>query len=161
MRLSRAEARLVLNSLQDGTVPLEFAHFYNVNREDEIRLLCNEIADSASDRTRLKFVNAEYGQGKTQMLGVIRHWAIAQGYAASHVVLRSRGTSLADLRGVYRAILQNLWRPERNKSAIQAVLEVMFSRYCVWKATIGPRQPRCPHTLIPFTLARIAFRKAT
>jgi hypothetical protein len=96
-----------LNSLQDGTVPLEFAHIYNVNREEQIEQVCSEI-EHRSGKPRLKFVNAEYGQGKTQTLGMIRHWAVEHGYAASHVVLQSRGTSLSDLRSVYVAILRNL-----------------------------------------------------
>ncbi len=144
MLVTRAEAQLILNNLQNGTVPLEFAHIYNVDREEQIAQLCCEIGDPALGRHRLKFVNGEYGQGKTQMLGVVRQWAIQNGYAASHVVLRSRGTSLADLRSVYGAILRNLWRPERNRSAVQAVLEVVFSRYMEWRAPIVSRRLPCP-----------------
>lgn len=149
LQLTRGQARLILNNLQDGTVPLEFAHLYNVNREKQISRVCCEIEHRAVGRPRLKFINAEYGQGKTQTLGMIRHWAVDHGYAASHVVLQSRGTSLADLRSVYGSILRNLWRPGHKHSAMMSVLEVLFARYREWRETVDARRLRCPLYLIP------------
>src|SRR5262249_2425761 len=107
----------------------------------------------------LKFINAEYGQGKTQTLGMIRHWAVEHDYAASHVVLQSRGTSLTDLGSVYSAILRNLWRPGHNHSAVMSVLEVLFARYQRWKATIDTRRLRCPVTLIPINWCSHCFEQ--
>jgi hypothetical protein len=148
-----------LNSLQDGTVPLEFAHLYNVNREEQIGEVCSEIQHVGVGRPRLKFINAEYGQGKTQTLGMIRHWAVEHGYAASHVVLQSRGTSLADLRSVYGAILRNLWRPGHNHSAMMSVLEVLFARYRSWRATVETRRLRCPLYLLPMQWCSHCFEE--
>lgn len=139
--LTAAQAELIVNSLQSGTVPIEYAHLYNVGREVQIQSIREDIAQHSSG---LKFINGDYGQGKTQMLAVIRHWAISNGYAASHVVLTSRGTTLGSLRNVYGAILRSLWRPDARVSALQAVLEVIVGQYRAWVAGVDSWDLQCP-----------------
>ncbi len=157
--INSSDAQLIINSLQCGTIPLEYADFYNVGRAQEIALIQKEIEALRADRLRLKFVRGDYGQGKTQLLGVLRAWSIQNGYAATHVVLQSRGISLANLRAVYGTIIKNMWRPDHSHPAIQAILEVILARYQAWKGTIDLRRLRCQQTDISLLFCHHCYEK--
>lgn len=128
--LDKKRAQAIINSLSSGTVPLQYVNCYNVGRQNQVRVVKREIEDKNS---KLRFVNGDYGTGKTHFLATIRHWAIENNYMPSHVILSPRGTPLYDLRAVYSRIVKNLTHHEQwDISPMQAILEFIFLSFQTW-----------------------------
>lgn len=128
--LNKKIAQAIINSLSSGTVPIQYAHYYNVGRQQQVEAVVKEIMNNSS---KLRFINGDYGAGKTHFLATIRHWAIEHDYAPSHVILSPRGTPLYDLKSVYSRILKNLvYHEQWDITPIQAVLEFIFQAFQDW-----------------------------
>jgi hypothetical protein len=71
-------AKKIILRLRAGTSPLEGVPFLNVGREryfSEVGRLLEDIADGGASCVR--FLNADYGHGKTHFIGMINHLALA------------------------------------------------------------------------------------
>jgi len=139
-------ARTVVVALSSGSVPLEYAYHYNVGREEQMDAVQKEILNGTK---RLRFINGDYGSGKTQFLATIRHWCTANNFVPSHVVLSPRGTPLYDLSSVYSRIVKNLFLSNDCTSPIESVLEYIYSIFTEWLKTYNSsHMPRCQKYLI-------------
>ncbi len=140
--LDKNIAQAIISSLSAGTVPIEYVRYYDVGRQEQREIVEKEIEGNTS---KLRFVNGDYGTGKTHFLATIRHWAIENEYVPSHVVLSPRGTPLYDLIGVYSRIVKNLALGDANKtSPIESVLEFIFQVFQAWlKKYLDGKGLRC------------------
>jgi hypothetical protein len=140
--LDRSIAKAIISNLSSGIVPLQYVLYYDVGRQQQRGVVQVEIEASTN---KLRFVNGDYGSGKTHFLATIRHWAIENEYVPSHVVLSPRGTPLYDLSGVYTRIMKNLIVEERDwESPIESILEFIFHVFQVWlKKYINEKGMRC------------------
>lgn len=141
-------AQAIISSLSSGAVPVQYVHWYNVGRQQQVETVKGEIG---SNRSKLRFVNGDYGSGKTHFLAIIRRWAIENGYVPTHVILSPRGASLYDLRSVYSRIVKNLVHHEQwDISPIQAILELIFQAFQTWLNEEGRRaRRRCKISDLP------------
>ena len=128
--LDRKIAQAIISSLSSGTVSIRYSCYYDVGRQSQIETVKKEIKNNSS---RLRFINGDYGTGKTHFLSTISHWAIQNNYAPSHVILSPRGTPLYDLEAVYSRIIKNLVIDDQEVSSpIEAVLEFVFKVFQGW-----------------------------
>ena len=95
--------------LRAGTTPLEGVPFLNVGRERyfaEVERLLDDIADGGGASVR--FLNADYGHGKTHFIGMINHLALARGWVTSYVKLSvAENIRLDRFQSLYGAIIRN------------------------------------------------------
>lgn len=135
-------AQAIISSLASGTVPIRYVQCYDVGRQQQRDLVKKEIE---RNRSNLRFVNGDYGTGKTHYLATIRHWAIENDYVPSHVVLSPRGTPLNDLGVVYSRIIKNLVIDEEGvRSPMESVLEFVFEIFQTWiKKYLHGKGSRC------------------
>lgn len=140
--LDKQTAKAIISSLSGGTVAVKHVHYYDVGRQEQAKTVKEEIENNSK---KLRFVNGDYGTGKTHFLSTIKHWAIENDYIPSHVVLSPRGTPLHDLRAVYSRIMKNLVVYEQDlESPIEAVLEVIFQAFQDWlKRYVPGKYGRC------------------
>jgi hypothetical protein len=125
--LSSEIAQAIISSLEAGTVPIGYSQYYDVGRRSQNETVRNEIEENSS---KLRFINGDYGTGKTHFLSAIRNWAIQNEYSASHVILSPRGAPLYNLEAVYSRILKNLVFEDQDVSSpIEAVLEFVFLEF--------------------------------
>ena len=123
-------AKAIIASLSSGAVSIKHVHHYDVGRSNQIQNVTREIENNSS---KLRFVNGDYGTGKTHFLSSIRHWATENDYVPSHVVLSPRGTPLYNIPTVYSRIMKNLViNDEDLESPIEAVLEFIFQIFQQW-----------------------------
>lgn len=102
-------AKKIILRLRAGTSPLEGVPFLNVGREryySEVGRLLEDIADGGASSVR--FLNADYGHGKTHFIGMINHLALSRGWVTSYVKLSvSENIRLDRFQSLYGAILRN------------------------------------------------------
>ncbi len=145
--LNTNTAQTIITALSGGTVPLEYAHTYSIGREEQMMVVCNEITEG---RNRLRFINGDYGSGKTHFLAMIRHWCIENNFVPSHVVLSPRGAPLHDLTAVYSRIVKKFFLNDNHVSPIESAFEYIFCAFQVWLKDYLTKelQPRCQKYLL-------------
>lgn len=107
--LTRALAKKMIRQLSAGTTPLEGVRFLNVGRERyfrEVERLLDDIHDDGG--ASIRFLNADYGHGKTHFIGMTNAMALERNWVTSYVKLSEvEGVRLDKFEHLYAAILRN------------------------------------------------------
>ncbi|MCD6099609.1 MAG: DUF2791 family P-loop domain-containing protein [Candidatus Marinimicrobia bacterium] len=123
-KLTQQEALLIVNSLRKGVPPpVDVTHF-SVGRKNLTDKFSKDLQAVEQGSSRVRFMNADYGYGKTHSLYLLREIAFRQGFVVSIVTLSQNSCPIHDFMTVYNRIMWNLrTRDERNRSAIENVLD--------------------------------------
>lgn len=107
-QLKPFQARAIIESLRKGSVPMEYVPFFTVGRENWLKFIEDDFDHYiAEGGTKVRFVNGDYGDGKTHFMSVISHMALQKGFAVSFVVL-TREVPMQKFEIVYREIVKRL-----------------------------------------------------
>src|SRR5262245_17308782 len=110
--LKPVEARTIIESLRRGSVPVEQVPYFTVGRERWLSIIEDDLSHYiAAGGAKVRFVNGDYGDGKTHFLSVIQHLVRRQGFAVSFVVL-TREVPMHKFELVYREIVSRLTTPQ-------------------------------------------------
>jgi hypothetical protein len=111
-QLKPVEARAIIESLRRGSVPIEHVLHFTVGRERWLSIIEDDLEHYiASGGAKVRFLNGDYGDGKTHFLSVIQHLVKRQGFAVSFVVL-TREVPMHKFELVYREIVSRLVTPQ-------------------------------------------------
>jgi bacteriophage exclusion system BrxC/D-like protein len=107
-QLQPVEARTIIEHLRRGSVPVEQVPCFTVGRERWLSIIEDDLAHYiAAGGTKVRFLNGDYGDGKTHFLSIIQHLAAQAGFAVSFVVL-TREVPMQKFELVYREIASKL-----------------------------------------------------
>jgi hypothetical protein len=107
-QLQPVEARTIIEHLRRGSVPIEQVLYFTVGRERWLSIIDDDLAHYiAAGGTKVRFLNGDYGDGKTHFLSIIQHLAVQTGFAVSFVVL-TREVPMHKFELVYREIASQL-----------------------------------------------------
>jgi hypothetical protein len=107
-QLQPVAARSIIEHLRRGSVPIAQVPFFTVGRERWLSIIEDDLAHYiAAGGAKVRFVNGDYGDGKTHFLSVIQHLVQHAGFAVSFVVL-TREVPLHKFELVYREIVSRL-----------------------------------------------------
>jgi hypothetical protein len=107
-KLAPHEARTIIEALRKGTVPVEHVPLFTVGRERWLQLVVDDLESYiAEGGAKVRFLNGDYGDGKTHFMSVIRHTALARRFAVSMVVL-TREVPIHRFETVYQEIVRQL-----------------------------------------------------
>jgi bacteriophage exclusion system BrxC/D-like protein len=107
-QLQPVEARTIIEHLRRGSVPVEQVPYFTVGRERWLSIIDDDLAHYiAAGGTKVRFLNGDYGDGKTHFLSIIQHLAVQTGFAVSFVVL-TREVPMHKFELVYREIASQL-----------------------------------------------------
>jgi len=107
-QLQPVEARTIIEHLRRGSVPVDQVPLFTVGRERWLRIIEDDLTHYiAVGGAKVRFVNGDYGDGKTHFLSVIQHLVQQGGFAVSFVVL-TREIPLHKFELVYREIVSRL-----------------------------------------------------
>jgi len=107
-QLQPVAARSIIEHLRRGSVPVDQVPLFTVGRERWLRIIEDDLAHYiAIGGAKVRFVNGDYGDGKTHFLSVIQHLVQQTGFAVSFVVL-TREVPLHKFELVYRDIVSRL-----------------------------------------------------
>lgn len=121
-QLKPFQARAIIEGLRKGLVPTEYVSFFTVGRQNWLKFveedLDNFIAEGGS---KVRFINGDYGDGKTHFMSVIRQLALQKNFASSFVVL-TRDIPIHKFEVVYQEIVSQL-RGRFNGTGIRALIQ--------------------------------------
>ena len=87
-QLKPFQARAIIESLRKGLVPTEYVAFFTVGRQNWLRFVEEDLDGFiAEGGGKVRFINGDYGDGKTHFMSVIRQLALQKQFASSFVVL--------------------------------------------------------------------------
>ncbi len=116
------EARTIIEALRKGSVPFEHVQFFSVGREKWLRFIDDDLESYiAEGGAKVRFINGDYGDGKTHFMSIVRHTALARGFAVSMVVL-TRETPIHRFEQVYQELVRQL-RGKFEGTGIRAMVE--------------------------------------
>ncbi len=110
-QLKPFQARAIIENLRKGTVPIDYVPFFTVGRENWLRFIEDDLDHYiAEGGAKVRFVNGDYGDGKTHFMSVIHHLALQKGFAVSFVVL-TREVPMQKFEVVYQEVVRQLQLP--------------------------------------------------
>ncbi|HEY5866666.1 MAG TPA: BREX system ATP-binding domain-containing protein, partial [Candidatus Tectomicrobia bacterium] len=106
--LQPVAARSIIEHLRRGSVPVDQVTYFTVGRERWLSIIEDDLTHYiAAGGAKVRFLNGDYGDGKTHFLSVIQHLVHQAGFAVSFVVL-TREVPLHKFELVYREIVSRL-----------------------------------------------------
>lgn len=107
-QLKSFEARAIIEDLRKGSVPIDYVPFFSVGRQNWLKFIEEDLDNYiAEGGAKVRFINGDYGDGKTHFMSVIRHLALEKKFAVSFVVL-TREVPIHKFEIVYQTIARQL-----------------------------------------------------
>lgn len=107
-QLKPFEARAIIEDLRKGSVPIDYVPFFTVGRRNWLKFIEEDLTDYiAEGGAKVRFINGDYGDGKTHFMSVIKHLALKKKFAVSFVVL-TREVPIHKFEIVYQTIVRQL-----------------------------------------------------
>ena len=107
-QLQPFEARAIIESLRKGSVPIDYVPFFTVGRKKWLTFIEEDLDQYiAEGGAKVRFINGDYGDGKTHFMSVVRHLSLQKGFAVSFVVL-TREVPVHKFEVVYQEIVRQL-----------------------------------------------------
>jgi hypothetical protein len=107
-QLKPFQARAIIESLRKGLTPTEYVAFFTVGRQNWLRFVEEDLDGFiAEGGGKVRFVNGDYGDGKTHFMSVIRQLALQKQFASSFVVL-TRDIPIHKFELVYQEVVLQL-----------------------------------------------------
>ncbi len=107
-QLKPFQARAIIEGLRKGVVPTEYVPFFTVGRQNWLKFVEEDLdCFIANGGGKVRFINGDYGDGKTHFMSVIQRLALQKGFASSFVVL-TRDVPIHKFEVVYQEIVLQL-----------------------------------------------------
>ena len=107
-QLKPFEARAIIEDLRKGSVPIDYVPFFTVGRQSWLKFIEEDLDNYiAEGGAKVRFINGDYGDGKTHFMSIIRHLALEKNFAVSFVVL-TREVPIHKFEIVYQTIVRQL-----------------------------------------------------
>lgn len=107
-QLKPFQARAIIEALRKGIVPTEYVSFFTVGRQNWLKFVEEDLDYFiANGGGKVRFINGDYGDGKTHFMSVIQQMALQKNFASSFVVL-TRDVPIHKFEVVYQEIVLQL-----------------------------------------------------
>ncbi len=107
-QLKPFQARVIIEGLRKGIVPMEYVAFFTVGRQNWLKFVEEDLDYFiANGGGKVRFINGDYGDGKTHFMSVVKQLAIQKNFASSFVVL-TREIPIHKFEIVYQEIVSQL-----------------------------------------------------
>ena len=107
-QLKPFQARAIIEGLRKGIVPTEYVSFFTVGRQNWLKFVEEDLDYFiAHGGGKVRFINGDYGDGKTHFMSVIQKLALQKNFASSFVIL-TRDVPIHKFEIVYQAIVAQL-----------------------------------------------------
>ena len=102
------EARAIIEDLRKGSVPVDHVPLFTVGRQKWLTFIEEDLDQYiAAGGAKVRFINGDYGDGKTHFMSVVRHLSLHKEFAVSFVVL-TREVPVHKFEVVYQEIARQL-----------------------------------------------------
>jgi len=122
--LASGEARGIINNLRTGVPAGRYITAYSVGQDKLITSFYQDLEAVGELNSRVRFLNGDYGRGKTHALRLLREKAFRSDFVVSEVTLSPEDCPLHDFMAVYRQIMNGIRTKENpNSPAIENILQ--------------------------------------
>ena len=85
-QLKPFEARSIIEDLRKGSVPIEYVSFFTVGRQNWLKFIEEDLENYiAQGGAKVRFINGDYGDGKTHFMSIVRHLSYDEALEAIRV----------------------------------------------------------------------------
>ena len=121
---SPERAKNVVTCLRKGVPPPEDVALFSIGREHLLEYFADELDEIAeSDQQGIKFIQADYGHGKTHLLDLLAHLALSRKFIVSVVTLDRQVAPLNRLEKVVPLIMDKIMTPEIRRGGLSRLLQ--------------------------------------
>jgi hypothetical protein len=107
-QLKPFQARAIIEGLRKGIVPTDYVSFFTVGRQNWLKFAEEDLDYFiANGGGKVRFINGDYGDGKTHFMSVIQQLALQKKFSSSFVVL-TRDVPIHKFELVYQEIVSQL-----------------------------------------------------
>ncbi len=107
-QLKPFQARAIIEGLRKGIVPTEYVSFFTVGRQNWLKFVEEDLdCFIAHGGGKVRFINGDYGDGKTHFMSVVQQLSLQKNFASSFVVL-TRDVPIHKFEVVYQEIVSQL-----------------------------------------------------
>lgn len=107
-QLKPFQARAIIEGLRKGIVPTEYVSFFTVGRQNWLKFVEEDLdCFIANGGGKVRFINGDYGDGKTHFMSIIQQLALQKKFASSFVIL-TRDVPIHKFEVVYQEIVSQL-----------------------------------------------------
>lgn len=148
--LSQDEAEQIIVALRKGVPPADIdVTTYSVGRLSLVDRFRDDLRVISDGPSLVRFMNADWGSGKTHSLYLLRDNAFRMGFVVSIVPLSRAVCPLYDFMAVYNSVMWNLRTSERRE---QPALENVLDRWLKAVREIGEDRARAIISTLPNNL---------
>lgn len=114
----------IISCLSKGVPAEEEVLFFNVGREPLIKYFEKKLQEvKLAEISDVKFISADYGEGKTHFIDLIRKIAFNLNFVVSKVDLDSRSVSFDKFELVYQQMIKKLETHEYKPNGLEKILQ--------------------------------------
>jgi hypothetical protein len=113
----RTAALRTLEAMRLGVVPYANLEAYSVGRTTEMQLVESDLEKTRMGQGGVRAFLGDYGLGKTHLLELIAHRALASNFLVMQVVLDAEDHAPSHPRRVYRALVRSLRYPDHPETS--------------------------------------------
>ena len=107
-QLKPFQARAIIEGLRKGIVPTEYVSFFTIGRQNWLKFVEEDLdCFIAKGGGKVRFINGDYGDGKTHFMSLIQQLSLQKNFASSFVVL-TRDVPIHKFEVVYQEIVSQL-----------------------------------------------------
>ncbi len=107
-QLKPFQARAIIEALRKGVVPTEYVSFFTVGRQNWLKFVEEDLDYFiANGGGKVRFINGDYGDGKTHFMSVIQKISLEKNFASSFVIL-TKNVPIHKFEVVYQEIVAQL-----------------------------------------------------
>jgi len=119
--LNTIDAEKIIESFRQGTVPTNYLELYSVGRVRWLSSVFRDLEFIARGGSKVRFLSAPYGGGKTHFLTLIKEHALDANILVSYVELHSREAPFDKFEVIFPKLIRGVTLP--NGLGIEAMLE--------------------------------------
>lgn len=125
--LDTIDAEKIIESFRQGTVPIGHLELYSVGRERWLESVYRDLDFVAKGGSKVRFLSAPYGGGKTHFLMLVRARALSTNFFISYVELQSREAPFDRFEVIFPKIMRGVTLPDRD--GIEHMLETWARKF--------------------------------
>jgi hypothetical protein len=133
LSLSPKRALNIIERLREGVPPRDDVSLFTIGREALITYFDKKLAEiSAYDTQGIKFVQADYGHGKTHFLDMLSQLALSRNFVVSIVSLDRTTAPLNKLEKVVPLIMGKIMTPNASRGGLGHILRDWAEKVHGW-----------------------------
>src|SRR5208283_4180910 len=130
--LSKFEAEKILDALRVGTVPIQHLELLTAGREPWLEAIAEDLLFVSQGASKIRFIAAEYGGGKTHFLNLLKKKAFTQNFLVSYVELHSREAPMDKFEVIFPKVMRGI-ETSNSEYGLEALFDHWVRHFTVYE----------------------------